>query len=72
MKYFSRGVMNQDLRDLSCLLRCSLLLNALLQNWHLYLRSGAMVGFRTPPEAAGLTVIFATAAGIVATIRVDK
>ena len=30
-----------NLRDLSCLLRCSLLLKALLQNWHLYFFSGA-------------------------------
>ena len=29
-----------DLRDRSCLLRCSLLLKALLQNWHLYFLSG--------------------------------
>ena len=34
-----------NLRDRSCLLRCSLLLNARLQNWHLYFFSGA------PPEA---------------------
>lgn len=27
--------------DLSCLLRCSLLLKARLQNWHLYFFSGA-------------------------------
>lgn len=27
--------------DRSCLLRCSLLLNARLQNWHLYFLSGA-------------------------------
>lgn len=30
-----------NLRDLSCLLRCSLRLKALLQNWHLYFFSGA-------------------------------
>lgn len=35
-----------DLRERSCLLRCSLLLNALLQNWHLYLRSGASEALR--------------------------
>lgn len=29
-----------NIRERSCLLRCSLLLNALLQNWHLYFRSG--------------------------------
>jgi len=28
-------------RDRSCLLRCSLLLKARLQNWHLYFFSGA-------------------------------
>lgn len=33
-------------RDLSCRLRCSLLLKALWQNWHLYLRSGAIAAFR--------------------------
>jgi hypothetical protein len=36
------------LRDRSCLLRCSLLLNALLQNWHLYFFSAGPI-FR--PEA---------------------
>ena len=30
-----------NLRDLSCRLRCSLLLKARLQNWHLYFFSGA-------------------------------
>ena len=34
-----------NLRDLSCLLRCSLLLNARLQNWHLYFFSGVAVDF---------------------------
>ena len=34
-----------NLRDLSCLLRCSLLLNARLQYWHLYFFSGAVVDF---------------------------
>ena len=34
------------LRDLSCLLLCSLLLNARLQNWHLYFFSGAADAFR--------------------------
>lgn len=36
-----RGNKQRNLRDLSCLLRCSLLLKALLQNWHLYFFSGA-------------------------------
>ena len=31
------------LRERSCLLRCSLLLKARLQNWHLYFFSGADV-----------------------------
>jgi len=30
----------------SCRLRCSLLLKALLQNWHLYFLSGAREAFR--------------------------
>lgn len=32
-----------DLRERSCRLRCSLLLKARLQNWHLYFFSGAEV-----------------------------
>lgn len=58
-----------NLRDLSCLLRCSLLLKARLQNWHLYFFSGAeaddlrlMVGEAEP--AAGRRVVDAEAAGI--------
>ena len=35
-----------DLRDRSCLLRCSLLLKARLQNWHLYFLSGTSEVFR--------------------------
>ena len=43
-----------DIRDRSCRLRCSLLLKALWQNWHLYLRSGAREAFREDGvEAAG-------------------
>lgn len=38
------------LRERSCLLRCSLLLNARLQNWHLYFLSGATEALR---EAGG-------------------
>lgn len=34
------------IRDRSCLLRCSLLLKARWQNWHLYFRSGTREGFR--------------------------
>lgn len=45
---------NFYVRDRSCRLRCSLRLKALLQNWHLYLRSGARVAFREDGvEAAG-------------------
>ena len=39
-----------DVRDRSCLLRCSLRLKARLQNWHLYFLSGASEVFR---EAGG-------------------
>jgi hypothetical protein len=35
-----------NVRDLSWRLRCSLLLNARLQNWHLYFLSGASEAFR--------------------------
>jgi hypothetical protein len=46
--------MGGNVRDRSCRLRCSLLLKARLQNWHLYLRSGAMDVFREEDvEAAG-------------------
>jgi len=55
--------------DLSCLLRCSLLLKARLQNWHLYFFSGAeaedlrlMVGEAEP--AAGRRVVDDEAAGM--------
>lgn len=41
-----RGENIGNVRDLSCLLRCSLLLKALLQNWHLYFRSGTREAFR--------------------------
>jgi hypothetical protein len=60
------------LRDLSCLLRCSLLENARLQNWHLYFFSGA------PPDAflvvvggavlGVITLIVAAAAGILVAV----
>ena len=49
-----QGMIDRDVRDRSCRLRCSLLLKALLQNWHLYLRSGAIEAFREDGvEAAG-------------------
>ena len=52
-----------NLRDLSCLLRCSLLLNARLQNWHLYFFSGVFAGFFAGgdpgPEAAVAEAVFA-------------
>lgn len=45
------------IRDRSCLLRCSLLLNALLQNWHLYFRSGcATADFREAGAGVGAAV----------------
>ncbi len=52
----------EDLRDLSCLLRCSLLLNALLQNWHLYFFSGASDDFLMAADdvAEGITAMLAT------------
>lgn len=40
------SVKSCHLRDRSCRLRCSLLLNARLQNWHLYFLSGASEAFR--------------------------
>lgn len=56
---------NSDSRDRSCLLRCSLLLKALAQNWHLYFLSGC-----GPPtedlRAAGVDV--AGVAGATATL----
>ncbi len=36
----------KDIRERSCLLRCSLLLNARAQNWHLYFLSGTSEVFR--------------------------
>lgn len=41
-------------RDRSCLLRCSLRLKALLQNWHLYFFSAAIEAFGGGDESAGL------------------
>jgi hypothetical protein len=53
---------DENLRERSCLLRCSLLLKARLQNWHLYFFSGA------DPEAflgVGCVVDAPAAAGMV-------
>jgi hypothetical protein len=64
-----RGDADKHVRDRSCLLRCSLLLKARAQNWHLYFRSGcdAEDGLRTAGvEVAGVAGTTATlAAGIV-------
>ena len=60
-------------RDRSCLLRCSLLLKARLQNWHLYFLSGTSEAFRevgvdaaddgmTATLAPGILLIIALAA----------
>lgn len=50
----TRGERGWHIRDRSWRLRCSLLLKARLQNWHLYLRSGASEAFREDAvEAAG-------------------
>lgn len=55
-----------NLRDLSCRLRCSLLLKARLQNWHLYFFSGASddddddLRMADDEAAGGRTVMFAT------------
>ena len=48
-----------DLRERSCLLRCSLLLNARLQNWHLYFFSGADVVLRAADgdDSLGITAM---------------
>jgi hypothetical protein len=52
----------QYLRDLSCLLRCSLLEKARLQNWHLYFFSGSDDFLICDDEAAvGRTFMLATA-----------
>ena len=56
----------QNLRDLSCLLRCSLLLNARLQKEHLYFFSGASDDLRFGVDpAADDGVAVAAAAGMV-------
>ena len=50
----------QHLRDLSCLLRCSLLEKARLQNWHLYFFSGSDDFLICDDEAVGSTFMAAT------------
>ena len=50
------------LRDLSCLLRCSLLEKARLQNWHLYFFSGSDDFLICDDDAVGRT--FMAAAGM--------
>jgi hypothetical protein len=54
-----------NLRDLSWRLRCSLRLNALLQNWHLYFFSGASDDLRAVGVDVAEDIMAAT--GIVAT-----
>lgn len=58
-----RRVGKKDLRERSWRLRCSLLLKALLQNWHLYFRSGTSEVFREAgvdaAEDAGATATLA-------------
>jgi hypothetical protein len=57
-----RNFKDKDLRDLSCLLRCSLLEKARLQNWHLYFFSGNDDFLICDDEAAvGKTFMLATA-----------
>ena len=58
-----------DIRDRSCLLRCSLLLKARLQNWHLYFLSGASEAFLVAGVDAAEDGMTATLApGILETI----
>jgi hypothetical protein len=57
--------------DRSCLLRCSLLLNARLQNWHLYFLSGASEAFRdVGVDAADDGMTATLAPGILLTVAV--
>ena len=49
-----------NLRDLSCLLRCSLLEKARLQNWHLYFFSGSDDFLICDDDAVGRTFMAAT------------
>lgn len=61
----------RNLRDLSCRLRCSLRLNARLQNWHLYFFSGVLVAF-FGVEAEADDAVAAAEAGIVRSLRVAR
>jgi hypothetical protein len=60
----SEGIAENNLRDLSCLLRCSLRLKALLQNWHLYFFSGASDDFLIEEDDAAVGRTFMLATGI--------
>ena len=62
------GKARRNLRDLSCLLLCSLRLNARAQNWHLYFLSGTCCGFAGLATGATDAVAVA-AAGIANTIE---
>lgn len=50
-------------RDRSCLLRCSLLLKARLQNWHLYFFSGADAVFLAGELLAAAATVGAISLG---------
>ena len=56
----------KHLRDRSCLLRCSLLLKARLQNWHLYFFSGTTEAFRfgVGAEEASVGLVAVAAVGM--------
>lgn len=58
------GKVRRHLRDLSCLLLCSLRLNAREQNWHLYFLSGTCWGFAGLEAGATDAVAVAEVAGI--------
>lgn len=64
-----RSPKESNIRDRSCLLLCSLLLKALLQNWHLYFLSGASEVFRVAGvDAAEVGMTATLAPGILWTI----
>ena len=50
-----------DLRERSWRLRCSLLLKARLQNWHLYFFSGAEPDLRAAGDEAAEAMVMAAA-----------
>lgn len=58
------------IRDRSCLLRCSLLLKARLQNWHLYFLSGTREAFRDVGVDVADAGIAATLVGMVVVVDV--